>query len=112
MQRQKGKALNVDVTDAEDSNSSDDQDGHKTAASTTKPDKHDNGWARRQERRAEREKEEQDQARREERKEAMKRADKHAPMVMSAKKMVTRKRNVVEPEKMVSTCQILSRFSC
>ena len=91
MQRVKGKALNVTVSDAEESGSDDGQDSRR-----------DNGWAIRRERREEREEEKDRVKRREEEKERLKRLDKHAPMVMSAKRMVTRKRNAIEPEKIVS----------
>ena len=92
MQRVKGKALNVTVSDPEESGS---DDGREESG-------RDNGWAIRRERREEREEEKDRQQRREEEKERLKRIDKHAPMVMSAKRMVTRKRNAIEPEKIVS----------
>lgn len=97
MQRVKGKALNVTVSDAEESGSDDGQDSRR-----------DNGWAIRRERREEREEEKDRVKRREEEKERLKRLDKHAPMVMSAKRMVTRKRNAIEPEKIVGRVESAS----
>jgi hypothetical protein len=95
MQRVKGKALGLTVSDAEESGS----DGRAKEGSGRD---NDNGWAIRRERREEREDEKDRMKRREEEKERLKRLDKHAPMVMSAKRMVTRKRNAIEPEKIVS----------
>lgn len=92
MQRVKGKALNVTVSDAESSGS---DDGREDTG-------RDNGWAIRRERKEERMEEKDRQRKREEEKERMKRGDKNAPMVLSAKRMVTRKRNAIEPEKIVS----------
>jgi hypothetical protein len=64
MQRVKGKALNVTVSDAEESGSDDGQDSRR-----------DNGWAIRRERREEREEEKDRVKRREEEKERLKRLD-------------------------------------
>jgi ribosomal RNA-processing protein 36 len=98
MQRTKGKALNVRVSSDEESEEGQ-QDGR------------DNGWAIRRERREEREKEKDAETRREERREKLKRGDKNAPMAMSVKRAVTRKRTVIEPEKVVSRVSLQSASS-
>jgi len=90
MQRVKGKALNVRVES--------DQESEQSGGD----DRRDNGWAIRRERKEEREQEKDAQKRKEEERERLKRSDKHAPMVMSAKRMVSRKRSAIEPEKQVS----------
>ena len=90
MQRVKGKALNVRVESDQENDQSDGDD------------RRDNGWAIRRERKEEREQEKDAQKRKEEERERLKRSDKHAPMVMSAKRMVSRKRSAIELEKQVN----------
>ncbi|KAI5449389.1 rRNA biogenesis protein rrp36 [Naganishia albida] len=96
MQQKKGKALAVPVPHvAEDEYSDDGEQGQAPAADGGRNSLWDARNARKEDRAREREWEEKRAAEREKRK----REGKHAPMVMSAKKPVTRRRQVVELEK-------------
>ncbi|KAJ9102667.1 hypothetical protein QFC19_004776 [Naganishia cerealis] len=100
MQQKKGKALNVEVPRVEE-DSEEESDGPRDAA-----DPRDGGegsrnnlWQVRKERKEDRAREREQEERRAQEKEKRKRDNKHAPMVMSAKRPVTRRRQVVELEK-------------
>ncbi|KAJ9097162.1 hypothetical protein QFC21_004831 [Naganishia friedmannii] len=101
MQQKKGKALDVEVPRVEEEDLGGESDGPQEAA-----DPRDGGegsrnnlWQVRKERKEDRAREVEWEERRAQEKEKRKRDNKHAPMVMSAKRQVTRRRQVVELEK-------------